>query len=501
MTDLNVPSGPTRKWALTFCVLLSCFGSISASEFPPTCPTDSQSGAIPFIHYFQTLQIQGDDAVMFRPPYAMDVVVEAGYDTEGKLTCASPLAGFSVYWPYAIRALSMRPPRSDAPKLIVIFEDPGQHELFNELKDKLLKATRCGPATHTDILLQLGRVLLIQPNDSVADARTCFELATQRSADSVAAHYGGAIAEARFKQSESAMSLYERVMSERPQFYEAQIQLARLYGNTGHLDKQESLLNGLSKTDVPLPVRLAVSRDLVHFYDLRGKDSEAAAAKQYWITGSQQLQNMYPPLVEDFLLAQENQDLGLRLEAQKRYREAASHYHEAAEIALRPGSKVSEAERFVSGMGESRSLTHMGDLESATALCSAWKTRLHTLGSDLENTHWQGEQLANARWELSCGDFDKGLRMIRDLTELYVRNHKEGDPYRLAAPYRVLETAYRASGETALAKLARATADRILAERNSQIIRQILKEAEPLYRGNRPPKGARLNLHQRFDPT
>jgi hypothetical protein len=447
----------------------------------PGCSTVAKSGPIPVIHYSRRLQLEGNDAWVYRPTYPSEIVVQVEYEASGALACASPLSGYSAYWPTAIQALSRKPVGTRSSKLIVVFADPGQPDLLNDMKDKALQAGGCSPAVPLERLLRLGRVLLSKPEQYRSDARSCFELAGQIDPGSYAAHYGTAIAEELLAQNDSAVAHYAKVVQQRPQFYEAQIRLARLYGRMGLSARQEALLNGLLQANVPLPAKAAASGDLVRFHDSLGREAEAITAKQSWITASRQMQNLYPPLAEDFFLVQESQDLGLRLEEQKRYREAAARYQDAADFAARPGSKVSEADQFTSEMGRSRCLRKAGDLEAANGVCSTWKRRLGELGPDLENVHWAGRELAYAKWELSCGDFKSGLKMVRAVAEQDLREKDQGDPYRLAAPYRALDTIYRALGDKKLAKVARDAANRIQAERSAQIMRQIFEETEPLY--------------------
>lgn len=461
-------------------LVLSCSGIASASDLPG-CPSEANSEPIPVIHYAQRLQPERDDDLVFRPTYPTDIVVQVEYSSSGALACATPVAGFSAYWPNAIRVLSRKPTGSRSSRVIVVFADPVQPELMNAMKDKALQAAGCSSAVPLEKLLRMGRVLLVKPEKYRSDARNCFELAVQMDPGSYAAHYGAAIAEELLAQNDSAVAHYTKVVQQRPQFYEAQIRLARLYGRIGLSAKQEALLNGMLQKNVPLPAKAAASGDLVRFYDSLGREAEAVTAKQLLIAVSREIQDLYSPVIENFLLAEESQDLGLRLEEQKRYREAAVRYQDVAEIAARPRSKVSEADQFTSELGRARCLRQAGEPEAAKAICSTWKKRLGELGPDLENAHWLGKELAFARWELSCGDFTSGLKMARAVAERDLGKKDHGDPYRLAAPYRVLETIYRARGDKTLAKLARDTANRMQAERSAQLMRQIFEETEPLY--------------------
>jgi hypothetical protein len=122
---------------------------------------------------------------------------------------------------------------------------------------------------------------------------------------------------------------------------------------------------------------------MVQFYDFRDQKAEALEAKQSWITTNRAIQSRYSPMMGDFFLAVANQDLGLRLEEQKRYSEAESRYQDAINFAIKPDSKVSEELRFTSEMGRSRCLTLLSHAVESQGICSTWKVRLHQLGQEL----------------------------------------------------------------------------------------------------------------------
>ena len=93
----------------------------------------------------------------------------------------------------------------------------------------------------------------------------------------------------------------------------------------------------------------------------------------------------------------------------------------------------------------------------------------------LDNAHWEGKPLTNARWEFSCGSFDKGVALAQ--SEMKAKR-------RLAdAPYRALAAAYRSRGQSARADEIAAIGERVQATSESTELKGILADADRIIRG------------------
>ncbi len=172
-------------------------------------------------------------------------------------------------------------------------------------------------------------------------------------------------------------------------------------------------MKGILAENPPLPIQEMVWGFLVHFYDDLDRRQEALRAKLALVAIRDQLDNLKPEppastaLYQFYGLSSDRGDLGLRLEEEKRYWEAERSYQEAVDFGLKAKDKMSQAEIFLWQLGQARSLWKLGNAASAQNICSDWKNKLPTFGSELENFSWHGAELAQAEWELSCDNFAK----------------------------------------------------------------------------------------------
>ncbi len=463
-------------------ILLSflCLKDSIAQSHVPSCPPSNTGQSVSIIHIPEISGLS-EQVPVYRRIYEPDIALEVEYDEHSSLICATPLSGLSLYWPDAVRAMVKKPDMaaSIGPKrFLVVLPMPGFADLARDMRDVSLTTGRCIANDSLAKLLRTGRVLL-NKNDAKAEAEKCFELAVEVASDSVAAEYGAAIAGAILKHTNVAIAHYAKLTLLRPQFYEAKIEEARLYGQIGQTERAERVLSPLLTGETPLPIHARVADTLTRLYDQQDRRVDALETKQLWWKDMRSIRDRYSLLGKDYEMFISGEDLGLRLEEQKHYQDAERQYQNVLDLGL-SNDKVSEETRFELDMGRSRCAFQLGDIAMAKNICSRWHDRLREIGPRLELGQWRGESLRQGMWELSCGDFAKGLRLIRTAAERN-RTADHGDPYREAAPYWALETIYRARGEGKLAKLAHDTAEEILARRNLGALDQILPKIESLF--------------------
>lgn len=95
----------------------------------------------------------------------------------------------------------------------------------------------------------------------------------------------------------------------------------------------------------------------------------------------------------------------------------------------------------------------------------------------LNNPHWEGKPLTNARWEFSCGSFDKGVALAQ--SEMKAKRRW----YLADAPYRALAAACRSRGQSARADEIAAIGERVQATSESAELKGILADADRIIRG------------------
>jgi tetratricopeptide (TPR) repeat protein len=480
---------------LTFVLSVSQYGV--ARDSPPSCPEPTTGVLV--LNTTGKLVLEEENKLIWRTTRPSETVVEAQYDNSGSLVCAALLSGIDAYWPDVVRAIGTKTialGNPNAKDILFVLGDPMRADVLKEMKEEGQKGELCDADDSVEVLLRRGRALLNLGDAHRESAQTCFELAVKRAPNSVAAHYGTAVVEAALKHTQSAISHYEEVASVRPQFYTARIDLARIFGTIGNNNKEEVLLKNILAENPPLAIQERVLFYLYHFYDSLDRQQDSIDALSRWIAVKKTIRIRCASVgaekdivlsslggsSADSLIAGASDDLGLRLEEQKSYKEAETYYRDAADAALKSSDDMVG---FNSEMGRVRCLRHTGSGNAAQQLCSKWHARLRELGSQLNHAPWRGEELTLARWELSCGDFDKGLDMLHKVAASAASESYDRDPYKVAAPYRAMETIYRAQGEENLAKLAHDTADRLTAASTSQAVAEIVQEAEAIYRKNK----------------
>jgi tetratricopeptide (TPR) repeat protein len=447
---------------------LVCCSLVAAQQLP-MCPTPERQNTSPsVVRASAGLVLTRDDSFTSRLFPSPQIVLEVEYNESGQMVCAGPLSGLDLYWPYAIDAVSRLPPKK-AGRHIIIFEDPGRvgnrtRSSFDE-KDAL----RCADSDSTDTLLEIGNYLLDRNRDK--EAMQCFTQAVKLAPNSLAANYGAAVCSSRLKQSSNEIQYLERTLALRPSLFGARIAIGQEYNRIGKLDRAVQTLKAVLDDNPPLPTQQRLYGVLISMYDDADLRKEALGAARSFLGVLEELRNRYPPLVKALELAFGGGDLALRFEEQGKHNEAEENYRKAAGYSK--DKLVSEAFLFEMELGRARSLRRRGENTAATTVCDYWRRRIRSLGRQLENWHWGGRVLTQAQWECSCGEFTKGLEMIR----AEAKRRPESD-----TPYRLLSNVYRARGESNLAKLAFETAEKIRIAHDRRILNAILEEAEQLYR-------------------
>jgi tetratricopeptide (TPR) repeat protein len=474
--------GKPAKTAFTLWIgffILLCLGSAYGIGAPVACAEPGHNQPTPpVIRYSSKLELTPEDALIYRPIHSAEVVIAAEYDNSGRLSCATPVAGQSFYWPYAIRALATRPGESNSGLVAYVFSDPVQTDLLKETRSSDLR-TSCSPKDALDVLMRHGRALAFSERD---EARKCFQLAVERSTDSVTAEYGAGLTMVLQKNTALAIKYYQKAISLRPDFYEAQLALIQIYSTSAAFREEEEALKNILERNPPPPIQAKALHESVKMYENLDRPSEAASAQQSEIDSMREIQALYPNLIRQYQIASELQVLALHLEGLKKYETAELHYREAV-TSGRQSKMMSEAAQFEAEMGRARSLRQLGNHSAAQELCSSWKARLNEIGAGLNDIQWQVEDLTKARWELSCGDFHAALKKVQEIAKREASSNKEADPYRIAAPYHALEMIYSARGDTRKAKLAHDSADRIISARSSVALSKILSDAGVLFDG------------------
>ena len=174
-----------------------------------------------------------------------------------------------------------------------------------------------------------------------------------------------------------------------------------------------------------------------------------------------------------------------------RYQHAAEHFAEAAKIYAtnRLAQKVAY---YHADLGRLRSIRKLGHEQAWKEGCGVWRSRLRTLRlkiltRPLEN-EFEGHNIAEADWEISCGDFKRGLDLVENEMRqrtLHPLGHFYGIPPDFShaeAPYWVLRRQFRAIGRGDLAEEAWKTGQRIERAVNSSDLQDILNSALDLLR-------------------
>jgi len=187
-------------------------------------------------------------------------------------------------------------------------------------------------------------------------------------------------------------------------------------------------------------------------------------------------------------------------EEEARYQQAAEHFAEAAKI-YATNRLAQEVTYYHADLGRLRSIRKLGQEQAWKEGCGLWNSRLRLLRlkiltRPLEN-EFEVRNIAEADWEMSCGDFRRGLNLVENEVRqrtLHPLGHFYGIPpdfSRAKEPYWALRRQFRALGRGDLAEEAWKTGQRIEGAKTPSDLQGILNSALDLIRRCRAATNAK----------
>jgi tetratricopeptide (TPR) repeat protein len=248
----------------------------------------------------------------------------------------------------------------------------------------------------------------------------------------------------------AAIEHHRAALALAPNFYEARRGLAESLEDSGALAEAEKEYLNLANSDNPPPIQQESNESLTRLYDKMNDRPHALLAARK----AEQLLEILLPLVgqdHNFSMANGRRDIAAREEEAGQYVQAASDYLAARNLSN--GTKVDQASIYDYDLGRARSLRASGDASSAEATCNGWRSRVFGLHQKLDLSQWWayggGLDVVQARWEFSCGDFNKGLQELFQIVNSrlgHPTHHKDwkDEPTQmfLMEPYDALESAF-----------------------------------------------------------
>lgn len=409
----------------------------------------------------QPLQPAQDDHFLFLLYPATPVKIGVRFDAQGKVACVMPLSARSWQWRSAIDAIlqSGAFPHKSGQHAVFVFHSPtpSRHSGPPPQPECLSNATR-------EENLALGLVFLHGREHKKAEA--CFLLVLKSHPQSVAALYGAAVASHLLGRPKVASTFYEKVLALRPDFFDASLVLGKIQVELGSTDALKITLWRALDSDPPLPIRKSANSSLVFFHDEQNRRKEGMEALKAEIAASKSLHQWDVTLAPAWEIAFRYSDLGLRLEELGLHAEAKAAYMEFSSWEKKT-DKMHEASRFRAELGQSRSLRKLNQFAAAENICSTWHSRLRRHSHRLKGHSWGDKKSVLAEWELSCGNKESGLAMVRQ-----VISDQPSNPF----PHEVLERYYRANQDPGSAALAYQNSDRIRTANDARILQGIAEE-------------------------
>jgi tetratricopeptide (TPR) repeat protein len=269
----------------------------------------------------------------------------------------------------------------------------------------------------------------------------------------------------------TAIAEYQEALTLMPGVYEARIGIAISQRRAGHLGAAGATLLEAATRARSLPARQKINDLRAYLYrDLRDRKSVAAASEDAFLA-QRELHLRHPDPFSRAILTFNARSLGIVLEEVGEFTKAEKYFAES--VMWSYDEKVSEAVRFEADLGHARSLRKLGNPDAATKTCNEWRRRLDGIHSESDNAHWGGRSIVQARWEFSCGSFERGIQLVR--AEL--QRHPTSD-----TPYLALEEGYRSRGDSALADQAHALSEKVRTAHDRAILGAILSEVDDLAR-------------------
>ena len=445
--------------------MVGLYTGARAEDRFPECPLESAIARSAPKRIAQPLQLPADVAAISYALTGPLIAIDAEYDGSGRLACASPVAGSSVYWPYAIAAL---PQQASRPiRQVFEFEEPGTARRRENNSGTGNDLRPCDEGVEVTAALERGSRYLNARR--LNEATQCVDMAIRRSPDSSAAHFLRAILAGQLKDARTNIEEYRQTIALLPMLYEAELSLGQTQWLSGDLGAAEITFQGLAAKTPPLPAQAELYSRLMDVYDSAKRRRDAADAAVHHLDAERQIHLRYPKTYSQAMLAFDSRTLAIRQEEVGEYGLSAKYFAESVKWSY--NERVSEAVRFEADLGRARSLRRLGEPKAALSICDEWHRRIKQVDPQLNNAHWGGRSVVQAQWEFACGDFDKGLRLLqRDM-----RRRPSSD-----TAYLALEEAYRSRGQSDQADEFRSMGDRVRATHDRALLESILREADEL---------------------
>jgi tetratricopeptide (TPR) repeat protein len=478
----------------------------AAQSQPPFCQFTGPANPLPEVHLQNPLSLPNEVlwATILTPRREIKIEIETNAD--GKITCATPLRlPSSLLLRYAMSAIEnsladKAIPPAGSPRLIIlpdprplpprghprviVVPDP-YHPPPEALRDPALEKLTCG-GENVDELLDVIRQLNRQLSaENVHKEIQCLSAATALQPNSFALQFLGSrvyttattsreiVGDERQEFLEKSLALAQSALVLDPRSVEAQDQLKAALHNLGKVDEEEKATQELTSENNPPAVQKWAYTDLVGIYDGRDDRRKAliAARKAEQI---EEIINQLETTNEDDLTFSSigmigREDLAAREEEAGEYAQAVSDY-EAARRFAKPGLYY-DGVFFKLDMGLARSLRQATQSRDAGSICDRWRHKaqdnIHIIGGPDRGggaLDWGSSDVANATWEYSCGNFDKG---VQDLFRISVsRLQKPSDKWGagtagiyVRGPLEGLESAFLSRGRSQLAREMRTILD------------------------------------------
>lgn len=467
---------------LLFVVSPVCRAQRTLPECPPGSP------AAPSRAVAARIPIPDDVANVFRARDRYDIVVEARFDRARRPSCVSFLSSTqnSLLWPYVMNLLESGMVGSPESHEVLMFDDP----VFNSHKANRNEIHQCSGSEDVPTALSLGSAAIFAKRYS--DATECFNQARRLRPDSPFAEYGLATAAGLERNTAARIEHYGRASDLLPTFWEARIQLGIAQNYAGDTEAAQRTFLDILAASPPLPVRSDVYYWLVYLNDGMHRRREAAVAKSSYLMVEEERRARHEPLVDEYTLASDAEDLAAREEEIGDQQAAAQFFEETVQRASRT-KLADEAMRFHADLGRLRAIKRLGQAKAWKTHCDGWSRRLRELSlrfvtRDLEGIDWGGKAVATGEWEIACGDFQRGLNLINaEIRQRTVRPYSyshsiPAETFFAEAPYKAMERTFRSIGQSDLADAYAALRQRIPSARDTKELNDIVDSSEDLFR-------------------
>ncbi len=478
-----------NRIAVTALFVFGLCGAASAQSHFPLCPIEAASSPLPVL----------------RPEIAVRVSEEALrasllFQNEGltfevrtlptdQIECVSPLhtntfwPSFSLLWPYAIDAIdhefAAHPLPAQKQRLLVFLHNPipknrargriitvpdVENIQPGELSDPAVAQLTCD--SH-DIPTLLDGVLRAHDNIDVdfsyasySKEILCADAAVALEPGSCALQYVAGMAnddhtytrpsrENHPKNLSAAITHFRAAVTLAPEFYEARRGLAEALQESGAYAEAEKEFLQLAEPSNPPPIQQEAEESLTSLYDAMKDLPHALLAARK----AEHLHEILTSLTgndKDRTMSDHRSNLAAREEEAGEYAQAASDYLAARNFLWKDDF---EAKYFDADLGQARSLRKIGNPAASAALCQKWQGKVFSPLHKLNISPWWqwggGLDVEQARWEFSCGDFNKGLQELFQIANSRLdhpsvnKNYKdEPTPFFMMEPYEALESAF-----------------------------------------------------------